>query len=275
MELQGNYRHELKYRIRQADAIPLKSRLGALMRHDLHAGPDGCYDIHSIYWDNCFDKALREKQDGIPIREKFRIRYYNEDTEHLTLEKKIKHNNLCQKVAEPLSPELCRLLLAPGENSFSDLCQNPPKEAGPLFRELCCKRETQLLRPKVLVSYTREPFVFHPGNVRITFDSDVRTRPFRQELFFSGGSSGNALRSSFAKGTPSASPAGELPEAGFSEMPREKDLFRDLPTSSSPDDLILEVKYDAFLPGVIQTLLQTGTLRQDSFSKYEACRRYE
>lgn len=38
--------------------------------------------------------------------------------------------------------------------------------------------------------------------------------------------------------------------------------------------MILEVKYDAYLPDVIQSLLQAGDLRQQAFSKYGVCRRF-
>ena len=41
-----------------------------------------------------------------------------------------------------------------------------------------------------------------------------------------------------------------------------------------PGEMIMEVKYDAFLPGVIQNLIQTDEVRQESFSKYAACRTY-
>ena len=38
--------------------------------------------------------------------------------------------------------------------------------------------------------------------------------------------------------------------------------------------MILEVKYDAFLPEIIACLLQTETLRQQAFSKYGISRRF-
>ena len=38
--------------------------------------------------------------------------------------------------------------------------------------------------------------------------------------------------------------------------------------------MILEVKYDAFLPEVVRGMLQTGVMRQEAFSKYAACRRF-
>ena len=48
----------------------------------------------------------------------------------------------------------------------------------------------------------------------------------------------------------------------------------DICAADRTGDVILEVKYDAFLPEVIAQLLQTGQLRRDSYSKYGACRRF-
>ena len=39
-------------------------------------------------------------------------------------------------------------------------------------------------------------------------------------------------------------------------------------------EMIMEVKFDSFLPGVIQNLIQMDKIRQQSFSKYGACRNY-
>lgn len=39
------------------------------------------------------------------------------------------------------------------------------------------------LRPKTLVEYTRTPFIYRPGNVRVTLDRDVRTGIFSNNLF--------------------------------------------------------------------------------------------
>lgn len=75
MEKQPRYRHELKYSIGYADFLALRSRLSLVMKSDPHTDDSGRYAIHSIYFDNCDDKALREKVNGISRREKFRIRY--------------------------------------------------------------------------------------------------------------------------------------------------------------------------------------------------------
>ena len=109
MELTGSYRHELKYQINPADHHALRQRLRAVMKRDPHTRADGFYTIRSVYFDNYKDKALREKLDGVQLREKFRIRWYNDDLSYITLEKKIKHNDLCMKVGAPLTEQELRL----------------------------------------------------------------------------------------------------------------------------------------------------------------------
>ena len=136
MELTGSYRHELKYQINPADHHALRQRLRTVMKCDPHTGADGLYTIRSVYFDNYKDKALREKVYGVQKREKFRIRYYNDDFSYITLEKKIKHNDLCMKIDAPLTvEEYRRILQEPG----TWMLEHPQ----PLVQELYCKMKTQ------------------------------------------------------------------------------------------------------------------------------------
>ncbi len=199
------------------------------MRPDLHTGADGRYLIRSIYFDNYKDKALQEKTEGVARREKFRIRYYNDDFSFIVLEKKRKDNNLCLKFDAEITEEECRQLL---EGSLNWMRGHPPE----LVRELYVKMYTQMLRPRVLVSYVREPYIYRAGNVRVTFDSQVRTTLYHRRFL------------------------------------EEKVI--DISAFDESRDMILEVKYDAFLPEVVRGMLQTGVMRQEAFSKYAACRRF-
>ena len=229
MDNEKHYRHELKYAVSYSDYLVLRQRLRQIMKPDPHAGDDGRYRIRSIYFDNIEDKALREKIDGISKREKFRIRYYNDDFSFIILEKKMKINNLCLKYDAKITEEECRKILS-GDTEFM---KEHPEE---LVRELYAKMKYQMLRPRVLVSYVREPYIYGPGNVRITFDSKVRTSLYQQEFL-----------------TPDTN---------------------DISATDTPGDMLLEVKYDAFLPEVIRNLIQVRNSRQQAFSKYGACRRY-
>ena len=65
-----HYRHEWKYALNYADMLTLRQRLRAIMESDPHA-MDGKYQVRSLYFDTLNDKALREKINGINMREKF------------------------------------------------------------------------------------------------------------------------------------------------------------------------------------------------------------
>ena len=229
MEQERHYRHELKFAVPYAEYIAMRGRLRQVMTRDPHTRADGLYQIRSIYFDNSDDKALREKVDGIGKREKFRIRYYNDDFSFITLEKKMKIDNLCLKYDARISEKECRDILS----GNLDWMKTHPEE---LVKELYAKMRYQRLRPRVLVSYVREPYIYKAGNVRVTFDSAIRTTLFQQEFL------------------------------------TEKVL--DISATDSPQDMILEVKYDAFLPGIIQDMVQVPNIRQQAFSKYGACRRF-
>lgn len=160
------FRHEYKHRINLMDIYCLRTRLSAVMKHDENAGEDGTYLIKSLYFDNYMDKALREKQDGVNKREKFRIRYYGTDTSFIRLEKKSKINGLCNKESVRITKEECQSIID-GNIEFMK-----EDERG-LLRELYHKMKYQLLRPKCIVAYTRESFVYAPGNVRVTLDMNI------------------------------------------------------------------------------------------------------
>ena len=229
MDDKKKYRHELKFGISYTDYLAMRGRLSKVMQSDPHADSDGRYRIRSVYFDNSDDKALMEKINGIAKREKFRIRYYNDDLSYISLEKKMKINDLCLKYDALISEEECRKLLAGDIVFMKDHTEE-------LVRELYAKMNYQRLKPRVLVSYVREPYIYRPGNVRVTFDSQIRTSLFTSD---------------FLKGEVS-----------------------DISATDSPGDMLLEVKYDAFLPEIIQDMIQVNSMRQQAFSKYGACRRY-
>ena len=105
-----NYRHEWKHEISYADLLAIRARMRAIMQPDPHA-KNGCYLIRSLYFDNMNDKALREKVDGVNMREKFRIRYYNNDPSVIHLEKKSKLNGLGTKFSANLTAQQAQKII--------------------------------------------------------------------------------------------------------------------------------------------------------------------
>lgn len=221
------FRHELKYTLNLHQYTVIRQRLKALLKPDQHAGSNGDYHIRSLYFDDINNKALHEKLGGVRDREKYRIRIYNGSDRVIHLEKKIKFNDYITKVKEPLSRDDVEQIVS-GQYEVLNV---PDK---PLRYEMYLQMKNNGLRPKVIVDYVREAYVYSVGNVRITFDKDLRTGLNRTDLF-------------------------------HSELPTVKVFDTDL--------IVLEVKYDEFLPEHIRIALQHEGLIRQSNSKYVICRK--
>ncbi len=220
------FRHEWKHEITAVDCMTIRARMSAVAKPDPN-GSNGRYEIRSLYFDDGRDTALLEKINGVNQREKFRIRCYNHDTSYICLEKKSKINGLCSKVGTVLSREETAAILS-GDRAWMKNCDRP------LVHELYIKMCTKELRPKTIVDYTREAFVFPAGNVRVTLDYNIRTGL--------GGID-------FLNPDCVTVPAGDVP-------------------------VILEVKWDEFLPEIIRDAVNLTGRHTSAFSKYAACRTY-
>ena len=161
----GGLRNEYKYLLDPCDTAVLKTRLKGLIPLDPHAAGDGRYLIRSLYFDDPFDSCYYEKEDGVDRRNKYRIRYYNNDPSRIALERKSKIHGLTQKTVCLLSADECRQLM---EGNIPSYYGDDPKK-----KELLTELRTKSLRPKVIVSYERTAFVYPVGRVRITFDENL------------------------------------------------------------------------------------------------------
>ncbi|MBI4858538.1 MAG: polyphosphate polymerase domain-containing protein [Acetobacterium woodii] len=219
------FRHEHKHYINYMDYLVIQSKLKAIMKPDANTNADGEYQIRSLYFDDYNDTALKDKINGINYREKFRIRCYNNNFDYINLEKKSKINGLCTKIKAPISKVQTEAILS-GKTEWM------ASSGEPLIVELYTKMKSGQLRPKTIVDYNREAYVYGPGNVRVTIDKNIRTGLFSTDLF------------------------------------NEK-----LPTVSAGEALILlEIKYDNFIPEVISNIIQLDGRRRTAYSKYAASR---
>ena len=176
-----SFRHELKHQITSGEDRILSERLGRLFARDSHAGPEGVYQVNSLYFDTPDDRALRQKLAGVGKREKFRLRYYGSDPGFLRLEKKIKEGGLCAKRSARLTVSQAEKLLE-GNTDFL-------LESGdPLLVELYSKMKGELLSPRTIVSYEREAYVYAPGHGRVTLDRKIHTGLYSRDfLTLTGG----------------------------------------------------------------------------------------
>ena len=96
------YRHELKYLISYADKAELAVRLAPVLHLDPHAQQGG-YFIRSLYFDDYWNTAYEEKDAGVLLRKKYRIRIYNCSDRSIKLERKKKFGSYIYKEAAPLT----------------------------------------------------------------------------------------------------------------------------------------------------------------------------
>lgn len=221
------FRHEVKHQITNHDMLILKQRLSAVMKPDRNA-VNGKYEIRSLYFDTFDDKALREKLDGVMTREKYRIRLYNNDASVINLERKFKYGGLGYKTSAHLTAEQAQAIA----NGDVEWLSHSTDE---VLLGFYTKVKNEGLKAKVIVDYTREPFVFSAGNVRVTLDYNIRTSMNCTDFL-------------------------------------NPDCLT-VPIENSP--CILEVKWDNYLPDVIRDVVQLDCRHNTAFSKYAVSRMYD
>ena len=218
------YRHEVKHIINPGDAAAIRTNLTAVAQLDPHAREKGYYRIRSLYFDDPLDTALHEKLDGVNERRKFRIRYYNDDLDYIMLECKMKRDGVGAKPQERLTLEETQKIIR-GDTDWMVTSKRP------LLVALYVDMKSRRLAPKTIVEYKRMPFVYGPGNVRVTIDWAIRT----------------------------GAPKDFLDPDGLT-LPVEDDV------------MLLEVKWDGYLPNVIRKAAALKSRYPTAFSKYAACR---
>lgn len=218
------YRVEDKYIIPYNDMFLLERRMSTLLTPDANNGQAG-YKISSVYFDDIYDTHLTDTIDGNPIRDKYRIRIYNDSFETIKLEIKSKMYNRAEKRSADITYEQMQKLL-------SGKCIESSGDASSPIALFNVGINTRYLRPKVIVTYERKAYIYESGNVRITFDTNIRASN-KTDCF------GN------------------------------DDLIYDYPVENNS---VLEVKYDGFLPDFIAQALETNRMTQTSNSKYRTGR---
>lgn len=218
------FRHELKYLISEGEHQLLKLRLNSLMKLDPHASGGG-YMIRSLYFDDYWNSAYEEKEMGVLLRKKYRIRIYDCSDSVIKLERKRKVGSYIYKEDATLTRDEVEQILC-GEYEF--LLRSPQK----LCQEFYIECISNMMRPRVIVDYEREPWIMDGGTVRVTFDSDVRAAIAGFDIFDK-----------------------TLPALPVLE----------------PGKLVMEVKFTEFLPQIVRTVLPPSAEELTAVSKYVLC----
>lgn len=218
------YRNEWKYLIDTAQKEALSCRMAPMLRIDPHA-KNGRYMVRSLYFDDYFHSAYEEKYGGVLRRKKYRIRIYDSSDNSIKLERKNKFGSYIYKESADLTQDEVYQILD-GEYGF--LLKNPQS----LCQEFYYECVSNVMRPRTIVDYEREPWILDEGTVRITFDMDIRAAAGSWDIF------DHTL------------PTIPVIEAG---------------------KCIMEVKFTEFLPDFVRRLLPDRAAEFTSASKYVMC----
>lgn len=219
------FRNELKYRLNFQDYTLIKARLDATYKKDINITSAGFYNVRSLYFDDYLNTAYNEKLMGVMNRQKFRIRIYNHSDLSIHLERKIKSNQYIHKQSSQLSKDEVYDIL---QGCYEFLLRSNDNLRKLFYHELT----GNLLRPRVVVDYEREPYIADVSQLRITFDKNIR--------------------------------AGQM---GFDIFDREMPMIEAL----NPGMVIMEVKYSDILPVMIRKLLPVKASEHSAISKFILC----
>ena len=161
------YRVENKYNCSESELRILQNRLEGVLQADSNENHPQGYSIISLYFDDLQDTCLHDTEEGVELRDKYRIRIYNNSLETIKLEVKSKKDGYIYKKSKSISKEQLDRLMR-GECIENSATMEDPAT---LFNLAI---RTKGLRPKVIVAYERKAYVFGPGNTRITLDRNVR-----------------------------------------------------------------------------------------------------
>ncbi len=221
------YRHEIKYLINKQTKEILEHKLALLLDVDKNSyNEDNTYLIRSLYFDDLKNTAYYEKQDGVLYRKKYRIRIYNMQDNFIRLECKYKHNNMTSKESILLTKEICSKIIS-GNIDDIDISKDN------ILRKFIIDMKLKHLRPSIIVDYKRLAYTYPVSEVRITFDSMIKSGVYNYDIF---------------------------------------DNQRTYTSVIDDDYLVLEVKYNEILPEPIAIILSTISLNREAYSKFATCR---
>jgi hypothetical protein len=225
-EKEIQFRHELKYPIDLLQYQVLKRKLATLLKPDPNMDSKSHYNIRNLYFDDFRESALCDKAAGVYKRKKYRMRIYNHSDSTIKFERK-------SKVHQYIYKESARITRSEANKIIAGKCDFLAESSESLLRDFYFETRNNLMRPVAIVEYDREAYIHQVGNVRITFDTNLRV-DIGSASFFDG----------------------SLCTMRVIDQPA----------------ILMEVKYNEFLPQYICGLFPDTIRPQAAFGKFSVCR---
>lgn len=173
--MQEVLRSEKKFMINLAEFIGKSHMLCQLLHEDSHNGAQG-YLIRSLYFDTEYDGDFFDKEYGMEVRKKLRLRIYDPCSESAVLEMKQKQGEQQRKRSLRLSRTDALRLIG---------CDYTPLRgySEPFAAECYALMNTRCYRPRTIVQYRRQAFIAKENNIRVTFDHQIDATQSSFDLF--------------------------------------------------------------------------------------------
>ena len=215
------FRTERKYPLSNLQVSGLFSRLSAVMSGDSYNGTNA-YMVRSLYFDTIYHDDYFEKMAGVERRRKIRLRIYDVNSPTAKLEIKEKQGGSQLKRSLTVTREEAEKIQT---GDYTCLLEKDE----PLAEELYSFMTSKQYKPVCIVEYKRRAFMAPTNDIRITFDSDIRSN-----------------------------------EGNFNIFDKNLQTYPVYPMGNT----ILEVKYNGFLLSYIKDMIGTIDCNESASSKY-------
>ena len=176
--MQKVLRNEKKYMISLSEWIRKSHELQQLLHEDPHNGIHG-YTVRSLYFDTEYETDFFDKEYGMEVRRKLRLRVYDPRGESAVLEMKQKQGDQQLKRSLRLRREDAERLIT---CDYSPLLKYPEDFAAECYALM----EIRCYRPRTVIEYRRKAFVAKENSIRITFDHQIEATQSNFDLFAPG-----------------------------------------------------------------------------------------
>jgi hypothetical protein len=224
-------RFEFKYLITQDQEQQIKKHITKYVRADDFAAQTagGEYEVISLYYDSPGFYYYKQKVDGAKKRKKIRLRSYRNagvGVPYCFFEIKRKYNVVILKDRFYMSQSDCEKLIENDDFHSTEAIRDQHRKN--IIKEFEWEQHLRSITPKVLIAYTREPFLGKLNeNFRVTFDKKIKAVE-TDNLFYKG-----------------------------------NDWY-----DVSGDMTVMELKFNGSLPFYVRDVIQSLNLSHLSYSKY-------
>ncbi|WP_053983584.1 polyphosphate polymerase domain-containing protein [Niameybacter massiliensis] len=168
-------RQEKKFLISLAQFYQYTHYFDQIIQQDIHNKGEG-YTIRSLYFDTLDDKDFTEKEEGVEIRRKIRLRNYGAESSFAVLEMKQKQGSMQKKRSLKMPKEDAQKLVQKDYSVLLKYSEPFAAECYYLLNALCYS-------PKAVVEYKRKAYIAKENNIRITFDYQIRGTESYYDIF--------------------------------------------------------------------------------------------